>query len=318
ATRKFIKTPTKEELQQIFVSMEKHTKEDMYDCGACGYTGCEQMAVAIFNGLNCREHCHHYVLFLANKDHERKIQEAVSEITGESVKLLEGTRAGVESLNNVTDRMVKDVASSSASIEEMVGNITSINNIVDKNFQIVNELEEATKGGRLKLTEVDKLVGAIEKESSSLMEMSGAIQKIASQTNLLAMNAAIEAAHAGEFGAGFSVVADEIRNLAEDSGGEAKKISDVLKKVKVMVDGAYSKSSEVSHDFENVVTLMENVKEHEMEVKSSMQEQSEGNKQLLRSLEQMKEGTRAVQDAAEDLNRNTRNVISAVENIGRS
>ena len=318
ATRKFIKTPTKEELQQIFASMEKHTKQDLYDCGACGYTGCEQMAVAIFNGLNRRENCHHYVLFLANQDHEKKIQEAVSSITDESVKLLEGTRAGVESLNGVTGRMVKDVASSSASIEEMVGNITSINNIVDKNFQIVNELEEATKGGRLKLTEVDKLVGAIEKESSSLMEMSGAIQKIASQTNLLAMNAAIEAAHAGEFGAGFSVVADEIRNLAEDSGSEAKKISDVLKKIKVMVDGAYSKSSEVSHDFENVVTLMENVKEHEMEVKSSMQEQSEGNKQLLRSLEQMKEGTRAVQDAAEELNRNTKNVIQAVENIGRS
>ncbi len=317
AMRKFIKTPTKEELHEIFLSMEKRSKTDLYDCGACGYTGCEQMAVAIFNGLNRRENCHHYVLHLANKDHERKIREAVNGITSESVKLLEGTRASVERLTGETGRMAKDVASSSSAIEEMVSNITSITAIVDKNFQIVNELEEATKGGRLKLSEVDKLVGAIEKESSSLMEMSGAIQKIASQTNLLAMNAAIEAAHAGEFGAGFSVVADEIRNLAEDSGSEAKKISEVLKSIKGMVDGAYSKSSEVSHDFENVVTLMENVKEHELEVKSSMAEQSEGNKQLLHSLAQMKEGTRAVEDAAAKLSSNTDSVIQAVENIGQ-
>ncbi|MBR1910955.1 MAG: hypothetical protein IJ828_01220 [Treponema sp.] len=315
--KNLIKNPSKEQLKDIFDSMGKHEKRDLYDCGACGYNTCEQMAVAIFNGLNRRENCHHYVLHIANKEHEQKIYETVNSITKESVGLLEGTRRNVESLSDVTNKMSQNVATSSSAIEEMVSNISSINSIVDSNFKIVNELEAATQSGRTRLTEVDSLVGAIEKESSALMEMSGSIQKIASQTNMLAMNAAIEAAHAGEFGQGFSVVANEIRKLAEDSGGEAKKIGDVLKKIKSMVDGAYDKTGEVSREFDTVVSLTEHVKTQELEVKSAMQEQSDGNAQLLESLAQMKDGTREVEEAAAHLRSDTKNVIEAVSNIGK-
>ena len=315
--KNFIKRPSSEQLQEIFNNMEKRTKADLYNCGACGYNSCEQMAVAIFNGLNRKENCHHYVLYLVNKEHDQKISETVSSITKESIKLLEGTKTNVESLTKVTETMTQNVAASSSAIEDMVSNISTINNIVDTNFKIVNELEDATQTGRTKLTEVDKLVGDIEKESSALMKMSSSIQKIASQTNMLAMNAAIEAAHAGEFGAGFSVVADEIRKLAEDSGREAKQIGEVLKKIKGMVDGAYDKSNEVSSEFENVVSLMENVKTHEMEVKTSMQKQNAGNEQLLNTLAQMKEGARVVEAAASHLSADTKNIIEAVRDIGK-
>ena len=97
ATRKFIRIPSEEELQQIYYSMEKHSKADLYDCCACGYNGCKQMAIAIFNGLNRRENCHHYVQNLANQDHEKEIREAVNSIT-------EAVRSGSEALkSNVHD-----------------------------------------------------------------------------------------------------------------------------------------------------------------------------------------------------------------------
>lgn len=307
-----IKEPSASELKEIFDRMGKFSKDDMYDCGACGYVSCEQMAVAIYNHKNKPENCHHYVLNKAKENHTEQLTEAIESITLKSVDLLQGTKTSVAALNKVTNTMSDNVSNSSSAIEEMIGTISSINKIIENNFTIVNELESATNSGKNSITEVAGLIGEIENESKHLVEMSRVISQISSQTNLLAMNAAIEAAHAGEFGAGFSVVADEIRKLAEDSGNQAKQIGEVLKKIKQMVDNVYSKTSSVQSDFDSVVSLSGKVKDQEIEVKNAMQEQSEGNTLLLTSLSQMKEETNAVEKAALELRDNTENVINSI------
>ena len=312
-----IREPNSAELTEILSQMGKHTKEDMYNCGACGYISCEQMALAIYNNKNKPQNCHHYVLKKANENHYEELTKAVNEITKESITLLEGAKTNVNSLSEVTGQMSKNVSDSSAAIEQMIKNISSINNIIDNNFNIVTNLEDATNIGSQNLKEVTGLVGEIEKESKQLVEMSKVIAQISSQTNLLAMNAAIEAAHAGDFGAGFSVVADEIRKLAEDSGRQAKQIGEVLKTIKQMVDNAYSKAGTVQKEFDSVVSLASQVKNQELEVKNSMDEQNEGNTLLLSSLSQMKEGTHAVEDAASHLQQDTDHIIDRIANIGR-
>lgn len=217
----------------------------------------------------------------------------------------------IKSLNSRIESQAMSVSQSSSSIEEMVANIANITKTLQKSDDVITHLYKATADGKETLKHSSTVAERIAEESGSLMEASAVIQHIASQTNLLAMNAAIEAAHAGEAGKGFAVVADEIRKLSEESSGQGKRISSMLKdlteRIKEIADQAFSSEEIVKNVFE----ITQSVKEAETTIYSSMKEQSHQGEKVLRSNKDILERTNVIKTLLEEKLMQGSNEISA-------
>jgi len=221
----------------------------------------------------------------------------------------------IEKVNDYVENQAASVAESSSSIEEMLANISSVTHTLVKNSENVKELFSASELGRTGLQEVASDIQDIARDSEGLLEINSVMENIASQTNLLSMNAAIEAAHAGEAGKGFAVVADEIRKLAENSSEQSKTISDVLKKIKSSIDKISISTDNVLKRFEAIDLSVRTVSDQEENIRNAMEEQSEGSKQILEAISQLNEITQFVKNGSMSMYEGSKEVINEGKNL---
>lgn len=230
-------------------------------------------------------------------------QQALTQATSvtKTASTVEEIVRTIKQLNNSIEAQAASVAQSSSSVEEMVANIASIGQTLGKTDQVIGSLTTATGDGKATLVTSNSVTQKITEESGSLMEASSVIQNIASQTNLLAMNAAIEAAHAGEAGKGFAVVADEIRKLSEDSASQGKAITATLKTLSGEIETLSDSSKTVEEKFNAIYSLAQQVKEMSASLTQSMREQENGSKEILTAIKNINTVTIEVQAGSEEI-----------------
>ncbi len=258
---------TVKKFRQLVLAIKNNTS-DLYEIGQALSTHMTETANAI-NWINSNV--------------EEVKQQAVNQSSGvnQTSATMDEIMNTITQLNHSIENQAASVTESSAAIEEMVANIASVTQTLEKTDNSINHLSSATDEGRETINSTNAVTQKIIEESGSLLEASTVIQNIASQTNLLAMNAAIEAAHAGDSGKGFAVVADEIRKLAEESSSQGRSITETLENLSDEISTLADSSKNVEEKFEVILKFTNEVKEMSSRLMEAMKEQEHGSKEVL-------------------------------------
>ena len=233
----------------------------------------------------------------------------------QTVSAVEEISQNIQSLENMIETQSSGVVEASAAVEEMIGNISSVNNSVGYMAKSFDSLIQNTEEGIQRQNDVNERIRNIEEQSKALQTANKTISDIAGQTNLLAMNAAIEAAHAGEAGKGFSVVADEIRKLSETSSAQSKTIREELLKIEGSINDVVNASQASTDMFVEVSNSITQTQQLVLQIKGAMEEQQEGSKQIGDALKLMNDNTSEARAASHEMAEGNKSILSEIDQL---
>ncbi len=252
---------------------------------------------------------------VASIDSVNSSLEKEKTVIEKNVTTVEEQRNGTKTIVNLVEEQTGAIEHSSASIEEMSASIEEVTKSTEKAKTLGNELSTTANSGWEKVKAVIKAMEDIRTAAEHIEESVVGIRKIAATTNLLSMNASIEAAHAGDAGRGFAVVAEEINKLAESSAEEVNMIKHQMGETMSFINNGTHLSSEVGNAFKDILSNIQDTVEIIMNIANAMDEQSNASKEIMFNMSDLVELTRKIKETTEAEDISSENLMSSIRDL---
>ena len=200
-------------------------------------------------------------------------------------------------------------------ISQMAENTNQINELIKQAKQLSKNLSDSSEAGSAEVQKTELVINSVSEKSKQMSEVIQVIQQVASQTNLLAMNAAIEAAHAGEAGQGFSVVADEIRKLAESTQSQAKSIKDLIIEITKAIQNGSSSMKDTKAMFYKIQEEIGTQTEVVENIAQTMEIQSTGTEEILSTTNKISQNILSVNELIKNQANYTGQITEGIKDV---
>ena len=288
-------------LKGFFISL-KGSLQDLEEVGQELSANMEETAAAVYQIRTNVEN---------SQSHIDQQESSVSE----TVTVVQDIIQNIRKLDENISLQDANIQQGSSAVEEMIAQIRNVSSSTEEAENIMGILKKSSALGRENLDNVSTMITSIAEKSQKLEEANTLIAGIAAQTNLLAMNAAIEAAHAGDAGRGFAVVADEIRKLAEQSTTQSAEVKQTISDISQSFDRIVKESRSTNSSFEEIEGNMNAMGRITGEIKSSMEEQVAGSTQVLQSLEEMKNAGMDVMSGSREMTEGNNRILKTIQSL---